>query len=96
MLNTWRKYRDIMVKHSTKGRLGLVLVILIMLSACSATPKDVFIIVDGIPADVIESVDTPNLDVISNAGGYTRAYRVAKWVVRAKRRPFQPLVTTLF
>ena len=74
MLNTWRKYRDIMVKHSTKGRLGLVLVILIMLSACSATPKAVFIIVDGIPADVIESVDTPNLDVISNAGGYTRAY----------------------
>jgi predicted AlkP superfamily pyrophosphatase or phosphodiesterase len=38
------------------------------------TPKTVFIIVDGIPADVIESVETPNLDAIARRGGYTRAY----------------------
>lgn len=37
-------------------------------------PKTVFIIVDGIPADVLESTDTPNLDTISQVGGYTRAY----------------------
>jgi predicted AlkP superfamily pyrophosphatase or phosphodiesterase len=38
------------------------------------TPKAVFIIVDGIPADVIETVATPNLDKISGDSGYTRAY----------------------
>ncbi|MEZ4773618.1 MAG: alkaline phosphatase family protein [Bacteroidia bacterium] len=39
-----------------------------------APKKAVFIIVDGIPADVIEKVSTPALDNISKAGGYTRAY----------------------
>ena len=38
------------------------------------TPKAIFILIDGIPADVIESVATPALDSISAAGGYTRAY----------------------
>lgn len=36
--------------------------------------KVVFIIADGIPADVLEKIETPNLDAISNLGGYTRAY----------------------
>jgi predicted AlkP superfamily pyrophosphatase or phosphodiesterase len=36
--------------------------------------KAVFIVVDGIPADVLERVHTPNLDLISAAGGYTRAF----------------------
>ena len=39
----------------------------------AASPKTVFIIVDGIPADVIESTSTPTLDHISREGGYTRA-----------------------
>jgi predicted AlkP superfamily pyrophosphatase or phosphodiesterase len=52
---------------------------LTILAACSdsgapPTPKAVFIIVDGIPADVIERVETPNLDAIAAIGGYTRAY----------------------
>jgi predicted AlkP superfamily pyrophosphatase or phosphodiesterase len=38
------------------------------------TPKALFIIVDGIPADVLESCATPNLDAIAGEGGYTRAY----------------------
>ncbi|MDH3441085.1 MAG: alkaline phosphatase family protein [Gammaproteobacteria bacterium] len=38
------------------------------------TPKAIFIIVDGIPADVLESTPTPNFDDISRAGGYTRAW----------------------
>ena len=38
------------------------------------TPKAVFIIVDGIPADVIEAVSTPHIDAIADEGGYTRAY----------------------
>jgi predicted AlkP superfamily pyrophosphatase or phosphodiesterase len=51
------------------------------LSACKATtteskriPKVVFIIVDGIPPDVLERTTTPALDEISAEGAYTRAY----------------------
>jgi Type I phosphodiesterase / nucleotide pyrophosphatase len=36
--------------------------------------KAVFIICDGIPADVVERVSTPTLDSIATLGGYTRAY----------------------
>ncbi|MFY7912264.1 MAG: alkaline phosphatase family protein [Emticicia sp.] len=36
--------------------------------------KAVFIIVDGIPADVIEKLKKPHLDSIAQVGGYARAY----------------------
>lgn len=36
--------------------------------------KALFIIVDGIAADVLERVNTPYLDMISKEGAYTRAY----------------------
>jgi 5'-nucleotidase (lipoprotein e(P4) family) len=39
-----------------------------------STRKIVFVIADGIPADVIERVHTPNLDAISTAGAYLRAH----------------------
>ena len=39
-----------------------------------AQKKVVFVIADGIPADVLEKVNTPALDAIAKAGGYTRAY----------------------
>jgi len=39
----------------------------------SASPKVVFVIIDGIPADVIERVPTPTIDAIAAAGGYSRA-----------------------
>jgi predicted AlkP superfamily pyrophosphatase or phosphodiesterase len=42
--------------------------------AGEVAPKAVFIIVDGIPADVLEKVKTPNIDAISGETGYTRAY----------------------
>lgn len=38
------------------------------------TPKAVFIIVDGIPADVIEKLNPPALAAIAREGGFTRAY----------------------
>ena len=38
-----------------------------------APHKAVFILLDGIPADVLEQVPTPTLDAIAAAGGYTRA-----------------------
>ena len=36
--------------------------------------KSVFIIIDGVPADVIERVSTPTIDEIAAKGGYSRAY----------------------
>ncbi|MFM2250343.1 MAG: hypothetical protein RLZZ358_1270, partial [Bacteroidota bacterium] len=36
--------------------------------------KVVFIILDGIPAQDLERVATPNLDQIASQGGYARAY----------------------
>src|SRR5690606_28798343 len=36
--------------------------------------KVVFIIVDGLSADMIENNPTPHLDAIAKSGGYTRAY----------------------
>ncbi|GAB3660122.1 hypothetical protein GCM10028791_33870 [Echinicola sediminis] len=35
--------------------------------------KAIFVIVDGIPADVIDSVDTPNLDKVIAEGGFAKA-----------------------
>ena len=39
-----------------------------------ATPKAVFILADGIPADLVESVSTPFFDEIAKDGNYARAY----------------------
>lgn len=56
----------------------LLIFLLGLLAACSGdevrTPKAVFIIVDGISADVIEEIDPPALKNIAEEGGYTRAY----------------------
>lgn len=43
-------------------------------NAAPSAPKAVFILLDGIPADVIERVPTPALDAIAAAGGYARAH----------------------
>ncbi|MFD2935694.1 alkaline phosphatase family protein [Spirosoma flavum] len=40
----------------------------------SKPKKALFVIIDGIPADVIEKQSTPNLDAIAKEGGYARAY----------------------
>ena len=43
-------------------------------SVHAATPKAVFILLDGIRADLVESVSTPFFDEIAKDGGYARAY----------------------
>lgn len=45
----------------------------IVLAAQSKTKKAVFIIVDGVPADVIEKSDPPNLNAIAKVGGFAKA-----------------------
>ena len=63
--------------HYLDRLLTLVFILSMLLIACaesSASPKAVFIIVDGIPPDVLEVVDTPVLDAISAVGGYAHAY----------------------
>lgn len=60
--------------------LGFVFVMgLVLISGCAnerdqPARKAIFILLDGIPADVLESVETPVLDEIARVGGYTRAY----------------------
>ena len=54
--------------------LTLIMLALGAVSGGGDDRKAIFIIVDGIPADVIEEVSTPNLDAIAGAEGYTRSY----------------------
>ena len=42
--------------------------------AVNTSPKTLFVIVDGIPADVIERVNTPGIDAVTKGGSYLRAY----------------------
>lgn len=52
----------------------LVPLLLLVSTLSYGQRKALLVIIDGIPADVIEKVETPNLDKISKAGGYHRAY----------------------
>src|SRR4051812_41604737 len=58
-------------------KLNALLAIMLFLSVIASaqkTKKALFIIVDGIPADVIEKVATPNLNLIAKQGKYLRAH----------------------
>lgn len=53
---------------------AFVFLILARLNTAAQTRKAVFIIADGIPADVIEKLNTPNLKLIAKQGTYLRAH----------------------
>ncbi len=57
-----------------KKLLLLITLILSLQLTAQRTPKVIFIIADGIPADLIESLPMPNLHAITKHGGYTRAH----------------------
>ncbi len=69
------------MKSMLNRRLFAVALVWLTLTAVNSTaqaeaapmPKVVFVIVDGIPADVIERVPTPTIDAIARVGGYSRA-----------------------
>jgi len=44
------------------------------ISGFSKTRKTVFIIIDGVPADVIERLNLPAINEIASQGAYARAY----------------------
>lgn len=58
-----------------KKRLSVLLVATCLVTINGFSQKKaLFIIADGIPADVIEKLSTPALDAIAKEGGYTRAF----------------------
>src|SRR6188474_2490393 len=52
----------------------IYLVLIATTAQAQKARKVIFVIADGIPADVIERLNTPALDAISKEGGYARAY----------------------
>ncbi|HRN57135.1 MAG TPA: alkaline phosphatase family protein, partial [Agriterribacter sp.] len=52
----------------------ILLMSLCLGSFAQNSKKAIFVIVDGISADVIEKLNTPALDAIAKEGGYTRAH----------------------
>ncbi|MEX0779993.1 MAG: alkaline phosphatase family protein [Balneolales bacterium] len=59
----------------------LILFSFVFLFSCSSPDQEVekekkviFVLLDGISADILEMIDTPHLDEISRRGGYTHAY----------------------
>lgn len=58
-----------------KNRILLFLLLCIGITAhAQQNKKAIFVIVDGIPADVVEKLNTPALDAIAKEGGYAKAH----------------------
>jgi predicted AlkP superfamily pyrophosphatase or phosphodiesterase len=67
--------RKIIAKQSAKSAIFFFILLAVTnILAAQKIPKAIFVIADGIPADVIERINTPALDAISKQGGYARAY----------------------
>jgi hypothetical protein len=74
----WISFFKLCKKYFSEKSRALFYILLLLLSSvhlCAQhSHKAIFIIADGIPADVIERLPTPALDEISRQGGYTRAH----------------------
>lgn len=53
-----------------KQSFAVLIALLIVLSSFGQKRKAIFVIVDGIPADVMEKLNTPSIDKISKEGGF--------------------------
>lgn len=56
-----------------KTYLSILCITLMTITSFAQQKKAVFVIVDGIPADLIEKLNTPNIDAIAKEGGFTHA-----------------------
>lgn len=54
--------------------LGVLILCFTQPANAQKTRKATFVIADGIPADVLKKVKTPNLDGIAKVGGYSKSY----------------------
>lgn len=66
------------MKHRIGSVSLLVVSVMIFAIGCSPrhqepVPKVVYVILDGISADIIQQADTPNIDAISRKGGFSEA-----------------------
>lgn len=52
----------------------ILFILLSTITGFSKTRKAVFIIIDGVPADMIERLNTPTINRIASQGAYARAY----------------------
>ena len=52
----------------------IIIAALFLASSQAKTRKAIFIIVDGVPADCVERLQSPTLSAIAHEGGYSRAY----------------------
>jgi hypothetical protein len=66
------EYR-IMIVEGT--RFVVVMLLMAHVAFAQSNRKAVFIIIDGVPADVIERLNPPGIKAIADSGGYTRAYQ---------------------
>src|SRR6476620_9752294 len=55
-------------------RLFFTICLFITICSIAQKKKAVFIIIDGIPADLIEKLNTPTIKAISKEGGFVHAY----------------------
>jgi hypothetical protein len=70
LLNSWYTFMDMGIDYINTDHIEGISTFL----HAQKIKKALFIIADGIPADVIEAVAHPNLDKIAAAGTYKRAY----------------------
>jgi Type I phosphodiesterase / nucleotide pyrophosphatase len=68
------KIRCLRYKRLTAFLLACIISVNVVTLYAQKIPKVIFVIADGIPADLVENLPMPNFKAIIKAGGYARAY----------------------